>query len=297
MRMENKCKRRIGDRVEGRKLRTIEPITTVAPFIMPSRVGASNYIQDSVPMSYLDSYIHKKRNDNMPGLGAMHLLVSSYIRTVSQCPGINRFLSGLRIYARHNIEIIMAVKQEMKLDAPETMIKFEFSPDATLYDVYNEFNAKISEYKNTNTNEDNAFDSLAKFLGYIPRFILSFIIKFLGFLDYFGWLPRFLTKLSPFHGSLVITSMASLGIPSLYHHLYDFGNVPMFISFSTIRRQNEMDKEGNIKTIRYLDLNFTTDERICDGHYYAHALKLIKKYLKNPELLEIPPEQVIKDID
>ena len=44
-------------------------------------------------------------------------------------------------------------------------------------------------------------------------------------LDYFGFLPRWLTKLSPFHGSVYITSMASLGIPPIFHHLYDFGNV------------------------------------------------------------------------
>lgn len=291
-----KYKKRFGDRKDGRKLRTIEPISTVAPFIMPNRTGAMNLLQDAVPMTQIDKFVHKKRAEGLHGLGAMHILVAAYIRTISQRPGINRFLSGLRIYARHNIEIIMAVKKELKLDAPETMIKFIFDQNATLQDVYEQFNQKISEFQNSDTTEDNAFDSLARFLGYIPRFLLKSAIKFLNFLDYYDLLPRALTLLSPFHGSLVITSMASLGIPPIYHHLYDFGNVPVFIAFSAVRRQNELDKEGNVNRVRYLDLTFVTDERICDGQYYASALHEIRRYLKNPELLESPPEKVIQDI-
>ena len=122
-------------------------------------------------------------------------------------------------------------------------------------------------------------------------------MDFLKFLDYNGWLPKFLTDLSPFHGTLVITSMASLGIPSIYHHLYNFGNVPVFISFSAIRKENEIDKEGNVNKVRYLDLNFSTDERICDGHYYSVAFREIKRNLLHPEFLETPPETVVEDIE
>ena len=43
--------------------------------------------------------------------------------------------------------------------------------------------------------------------------------------------PKELTDLSPFHGSIFITSMGSLGIPPIYHHLYDFGNIPVFVAF------------------------------------------------------------------
>ena len=40
-----------------------------------------------------------------------------------------------------------------------------------------------------------------------------------------------------------------------------------------------------------------TDERICDGYYYASAFKLIKRYVENPEQLDVKPEQVFEDID
>ena len=38
------------------------------------------------------------------------------------------------------------------------------------------------------------------------------------------------------------------------------------------------------------------DERICDGYYYASALKLLKKYMTSPEALLDPPAEIVEDI-
>ena len=120
---------------------------------------------------------------------------------------------------------------------------------------------------------------------------------FLKLLDYFGLLPRFLTKLSPFHGSMFITNMGSLGMPPIFHHLYDFGNLPVFIAMGAKRTEYRMNKDGDVEKHRLLDFTVTCDERICDGHYYATAFKTLQKYLENPELLLEKPEIVIEDIE
>ena len=39
------------------------------------------------------------------------------------------------------------------------------------------------------------------------------------------------------------------------------------------------------------------DETICPGSYFALAFRKIRKYLRNPELLELPPEAVNEDPD
>lgn len=288
-------KRRWGDRVDGRRLRSLDPITNVIPFIMTARNDSQNLIKDYVNIENMNKFVHKMRREGYEDFGAMHVFLSAYVRMVSQRPAVNRFINGQRIYARHNIEVILAVKKEMALDAEETMVKFFFEPDATVIDVYNEMNKKISEIKNA-VEEDTSFDSLVGFFGKIPRFILRGAIKFLDWLDYHGWIPRPLTLLSPFHGSLVVTSMASLGIPPIYHHLYNFGNVPMFMAFSATRHENVLQKDGSVKRVRFFDFTITTDERICDGFYYASAFKLLKKHLIEPELLLNPPETVIEDV-
>ena len=110
-----KYKWHLGDRSDGRKLRSLEPMTVVSPFIMSERNDSTNYFKDCVDMESMTKYIHKKRTEGLKGFGAMHVLVGAYVRTVSQKPGLNRFLSGLRIFARKDIQVIMEVKKSLEL--------------------------------------------------------------------------------------------------------------------------------------------------------------------------------------
>ena len=279
---------------DGYKIKSLEPMNMVSPFIMVNRTGSSNYFTARIDITAAEENIRKKRKEGLKGFGMLHLFLAAYVRTVSQRPGINRFIRGQRVYARNNIEIEMTIKKELKLDSPETCIKAEYEPTATADEVYLVFNKLVDEYKNT-SNESN-FDNVAKILKYIPGILLKFVIFILKMLDYFGLLPRFLTKLSPFHGSLFITSMGSLGIPPIYHHLYDFGNLPIFLSYGAKYEESKMDKDGNITTHKYIDFCVVTDERICDGHYYASAFKYLKSIFSHPEILDNPPESVVKDI-
>lgn len=289
-------KRKFGDRRDGRRLRTIEPISVLTPFFMRERNESSNMVSDYVELTAIDKYVRQKKHEGKTNFNAMHVLVAAYVRAISQKPGINRFVAGRRVFARNNIEVIMEVKKKMELNAPATMVKFHFNPYDTADEVYEEMNNIITAYQNAD-DEMDGFDKIARFLTYVPRFVYRFVVSLLLWLDYHGWLPKFIDEASPGHGSLVITSMASLGIPSIFHHLYDFGNCPMFISFSTARHAYELNREGQVERKHYFDINYTVDDRICDGQYYASGLHLIRKLLKNPELLDVPPETVIVDID
>ena len=43
-----------------------------------------------------------------------------------------------------------------------------------------------------------------------------------------------------------------------------------------------------------LELGLTIDERIADGVYFAKSIKLLRKLLQNPELLELPLQTEIE---
>ena len=279
---------------EGRRLKTIDPMNMVSPYIMSTRTGSSNLFKDRIELTAAEAYIKKKRSEGLKGFGMLHLLIAAYVRTVSQRPGINRYIRGQKIYARNTIEVDMTIKKELKLDAAETCIKAEYQPDATAEDVYYIFTKLVDDYKNSDDGSD--FGVLVKVLRCIPGLLLRFLVGILKLLDYFGLLPRWLTKLSPFHGSMFITSMGSLGIPPVFHHLYDFGNLPVFLSYGAKYEEKTLNDDGTIKKSKYIDFTVVTDERICDGHYYASAFKYLKSILKNPEVLDNPPEKVIEDI-
>jgi hypothetical protein len=284
-----------GDRSDGRRLRTLPPMSMVSPYIMVNRNGSSNLIRDSVEITELEGYIRKKRKEGLSGFGMQHIFVAAYVRAVSQYPGINRFLAGQKVYAREGVEISMTIKKEMSVDSPDTLIDLMYEPSATADEVYRQFNDAVEQVKNSPL--DSSFDKTAGVISMIPSVLLKFVIWLLKLLDYFGLLPNFLLRISPFHGSMFITSMGSLGIPPIYHHLYDFGNLPVFISFGAKRRVNEVQSDGSVGRKKYIDFTVVTDERICDGFYYATALKYIKRLMMHPEQLDVPPEKVVRDID
>ena len=287
-------KRKFGDRKEGRFLRTLDPYYTITPFIMRSRNDASNYFRDNIEISAASAYIRDKRKEGLDRLGFLHLFVAAYVRMLSQCPALNRFVSGQRIYARNNIIFVMTIKKEMRAEAGETSIKVEFAPTDTIKDVYEKIEAEVVKIKSD--KEESKTDGVARALMRMPRILLRLVVSFLELLDYYGKLPQAIMEASPFHGSVIVTNMASLGIQPIFHHLYNFGNLPVFVSFGAKRRVYELTRSGEVADRTYMDFAVVTDERICDGFNYAKGFKFLKSYLKDPTVLDVPPEKVIEDI-
>ena len=286
--------KRFGDRNDGRRLRKLSPIFAVSPYLMKTRNTSQNFIADEIEITEMERYIVEKRKSGLKHFGILHVLLAAYVRTCARYPGLNRFIAGQKIFTRdREIEINMTIKKEMSTDSPDTVIKVTFDPADTAEVVYDRFNAKVQEVKDAPLN--TGFDKLAGAFNLIPGLLLKFFVFLLQAMDYFGLLPRFLTKLSPFHGSLYITSMASLGIPPIYHHLYDFGNVPVFVSFGKKRRVFEVQRDGSVVRRKYVDWNIVTDERIVDGFYFASCMRYLHNLLHDPWQLDAPPEEIVRD--
>lgn len=289
---------RIFDRTkEGKRLKTITPMNRAMPYIMKDRCDALNYISDTIDISAAEKYIAKMRAKGYKSFGLMHLFIAAYVRVISEKPGVNRYIRGREVHKRNGIQVMLTIKKEMSLDSPDTVVKIFPKASDTALDVYNQLDELVSSNKMTK-DTNNSFDKTAKVLSYLPGFLFRYIAWLLFVIDYVNLLPTFLTtKVSPFHGSLFVTSMGSLGIPPIYHHIYNFGNVPAFLSFGTKRKQLYTDIDGNVKVRKVIDIKVVTDERVCDGFYFASALKTMKHYIKHPEKLDIPPETITEDIN
>ena len=290
----SKYKRRFGDRKEGRLLRSLPAFAKFVPFIMPTRNDACNQYEESFEVSDVDRRLRKLRVDGYKGIGILHFIIAAYIRGVSMLPGMNRFVVGRRIYARDNIEVVMTVKRSLAIDATETTIKVVFEPTDTIFDVYRKMSEKIDEIKTVegNNNTEDVAEAMCK----APRFLLRFALTILRIMDYFGWLPQSLLDASPFHGSMIITDLGSLRIGRIYHHIYNFGTLPVFISFGAKRHAYELDRHGNMVDRKYVDCKFVMDERTVDGHYYAQFLQAFRYICQHPEIVETPPSKVVEDV-
>lgn len=286
-------KKRFGDRKEGRRLRTLPAMNLFQPFIMSERNDSQNQFEDVIDITNVEQYLDKKHDEGFTDMSLLHVILAAYVRIVSERPAINRFIAGNRIYARNNIETVMTVKKEMSLESPDTCIKVQFDPRDNIYNVYKKFRTVLKEATQGDTDFDNTAGALAK----LPRFILRGAVAILKWLDYHGWLPKALLNVSPFHGSMIITSMGSLGIPAIYHHLYNFGTLPIFISYGNIFTGDAIKRDGTRERHHFITIKVVTDERICDGYYYASAFKRLKRYLLHPEILDNSPEKIVEDVE
>ena len=71
----------------------------------------------------------------------------------------------------------------------------------------------------------------------------------------------------------------------------------MFLAFGRKYRKIELNSDGEAEVRRYVDISMNTDERTVDGFYYATVLKYFHKICRNPSQLNVPPEEVIRDVD
>ena len=287
-------RRRMGDRKEGRLLRSLPGFAKFIPFIMPQRNDRLIHYEESFEVTEVDRFLRKLRVEGYKGIGILHFMIAAYIRGLSMLPGVNRFVVGRRIYARHDICVVMTVKRALALDATETTIKVSFEPTDTIFDVYRKLNEKIDEIKASDDN--NNTEDVAEAICRLPRILLRLVIQILRIMDYFGWLPESLTDASPFHGSMIITDLGSLRNGPVFHHIYNFGTLPTFIAFGAKRHAYELDRHGNMVDRKYVDLKFTLDERTVDGHYWAQAFQAWRYLFQHPEILETPPSRVAEDI-
>ena len=294
MAQQEQKKRRSGDRKDGRLIRSLPAFNKFIPFIMPTRNDACIHYEEAFEITTVDRYLRRLRVQGYKGIGMLHFLIASYIRCASMLPGLNRFVVGRRIYSANDIVVVMTVKRSMSIDAGETTIKVHFSPTDTIIDVYRKLNEKIEEIKIS--DEDNNTEAVADALCRLPRFLLRFAISILRAMDYFGLLPTSLEEASPFHGSMIITDLGSLRIGPVYHHIYNFGTLPVFIAFGAKRHAYEIDRHGQVVDHKYVDTKMVLDERIVDGHYYSQFLQAYRYLFEHPDVLEATPSRTIDDI-
>ncbi len=86
-----------------------------------------------------------------------------------------------------------------------------------------------------------------------------------------------------------------MGINHIYHHVYEFGTTGLFIAIGKEKRI-PVSQGSHIAVRKCMGFGLVTDERFCDGLYFARSLKMLKKFLRSPELLETPLEQKVEDV-
>lgn len=283
---------RIGDRYDGWRVRNVDAVFSVIPFFLRTRMDAQNFFEEKVDIDHIEAFI-KEHKEDIPDLSIMHVVMAAMVRLISQRPHLNRYVVWNKIFARNHINFSIAIKRSLSDEGEETLIKPHFLPTDTLQDIVRK--TKIEQNQNQQVGHQNSSDLISKILGILPEFLMRSVVFTLLHLDKVGLLPKFINDASPWHSSIFLTNIGSIGVESIYHHLYEFGTCSMFVAMGKKSRRHAISKSGEFKVHKSILLKFVMDERICDGFYYASSMRIFNKVLSDPKLLLLPPEKVVID--
>lgn len=277
-------------RADGYRVRGNDAMYELVPYIMPYRYDASNSVTVDIDLSLMQDYIKKCRKKGI-NMSHMSIIIAGALRIASQNPFLNRFVMNRKIYARNHFCVSFVTLQPGKTS--DTVNKLYFNLDDDIFTV----NQKVQDAieRTQHPTSQNAMDKLMASLVRIP-FLVGAAVGVLKFIDKYFTLPFSIINASPFHTSLFITNLASIRTNAIYHHLYEFGTTGIFISMGQPEKRVEKNGE-TVEERKIMPLGIVTDERIANGHYYGRCFRELNKYYRNPELLEIPPGQIVKDPD
>ena len=271
-----------GHRSDGKKVKNLEPLFRIIPSIMLERNDAQVYFKQDIPLKSIDEYISKKAEEGIR-MSYMNIIYAGLVRIIKERPKLNRFVMNGTTYQRNEIFVSLSIKKSLTDDGQETVIKIPFNGTENIFEIKEKLDSTIEKNKDKETI--NKTDKVVKILNLIPNSFILWSIKILRFLDKHGIMPKAIINASPFHTSVFLTNVGSLGIDSIYHHIYNFGTTSLFFSMGKKNKSYIYD-EDDIKDEKCITIAFVGDERICDGHYYASSFKQLTKYLKKQELLE-----------
>ena len=76
-------KRRFGDRKDGRRVRTMSPMSYVIPYIMRTRNDAQNQIADTIDITEADKFLREMRQKGYKSISVLHVFIAAYTATCS----------------------------------------------------------------------------------------------------------------------------------------------------------------------------------------------------------------------
>ncbi len=278
-----------GFRPEGRRVKGIDPIVQITPYIMPMRCDAQVFLDYDVDYDPLMRYIAQKSREGCK-ITFMEIVIAAFVRAVSQVPEINRFIMNKQFYNRRELTVSFTLLMDTEDGSiKENAAKIFFDPSDTIFDVSARMKATVEAGR---AEETAGFAlKLATFLMKIPV-LPSLVVWLVKALDRYGLCPKALLDALPFHTSMYITNNASIGLMRVYHHIYNFGNTSLFFGMGVPKRFNTVDAKGNVVRKCQLPIGITADERVCAGATYAKFFAVMKQCFLHPEMLETPPEKV-----
>jgi len=278
-----------GRRPDGRRVKKLDPIVQITPYLMPMRCDAQVFLEHKADYEKMSRYIVSKSREGEK-ITFMQILVAAYVRAVSRNPEVNRFIFNKQYFSRNNCSVSYTVlKNPQDTDSNEDSVRILFDLTDTIFDVRDRMDDAVE--KSRAAAEGGFVIKLASALLAVPG-LATLVVGLVRLLDRYGIAPGILMREVPMYSGLYVTNNGSIGLHNPLHHIYNFGNVSLFFGMGSIQKEAVVESDGKARMRRFLPIGITADERVCSGAHYAAFFFDIIHYLDHPEELETPPEEV-----
>jgi hypothetical protein len=293
-------RKRLGDRRDGILLRDLDAMHFIMPIIYPNRCDNEAFISERIDLTEIEKFLAKKNEGKAEHTSSLagkmpdpdlypynlfQLIVTALLKTITQKRKLNRFIVNGNMYQRRELTAAFVVKKVFAEDGEEGLAVLHADGSDTLDTIHEKIFRTITS---TRAGEETGTSENMDIINRLPRFISKSFVKFVTVLDRHGKIPPSLIDSDPYYCSVVITNLGSIKLHSGYHHLTNWGTTSLFLAVGERKKRPFYDEDGNAQMRMSIDIGITIDERLADGYYYSGCVRLLKKLLENPELLEQP---------
>ena len=262
-------------RGDGVYLKESHPYRKLMPFVMRTRNESLVYFDMGISAHRIQEFIRERE-----GIGITQCIVASVAKILQSENTLNRFVSGGRLYQRNNIVISFSMKRKkMGNKSKIAVVRQVVKENDSFRQICRAIEGQIHvERSDKTTYADKEYSLLTS----LPRFALRVGVWFVKILDDFNLLPMSFIKNDGMYCSAFVANVGSLGMPPGYHHLYEWGNCPLFITTGAIE-ERVVAQEGKMCIQETLPIRIAFDERINDALGVRNAIKMFHEILENPE--------------
>lgn len=289
---KTKERRKLGDRRDGKLIRDLDPMHVITPILYPDRCDNEAYISERIDLAPIRAYLEKiNKDEEVFPYTIFHIIVTAVIKVLTLRPKMNRFVANKLMYQRNEVTVSFVVKKLFSDDGSEALAIIHAEDEDTRATIHEKLYKQISSSRSDQIDRSSeSMDIVSR----MPRRLTRAFCEFVCFLDRIGKCPNVLIETDPYYTSCVLSNLGSIRLKSGYHHLTNWGTCSLFVLIGEIKKTASLDEEENTVIRETVDLGLTVDERLADGYYYSKTVRLLKKLLENPELLDLPMAEPVE---
>lgn len=265
------------------------------PYKRPSmfrRMSLANWKNSTDPQVYgrleLDAgpaleYAEEVSRETGVKITMTHMVARAVALALKANPGANAIIRWGRVYERKDVDVFLQVAiPGEKPDLSGVVIRH--ADQKSPAELARELGERASRVRE---GRDEELARTKKTLDLIPQFLYALVLWFIGVLQYtlnISLKPLKLPR-DPF-GSLMVTSVGSLGIPEAYAPLVPMGRVPIVIAVGAVV-QKAWVVDGAVVPRPICTVCATFDHRIMDGFQAGKLARSVSAYLADPAKMEL----------